>query len=71
MSISDKLSDLNWQRNQHWKNTICQLKAPSNIHFDGDVYSGLDAYTIPTGKIEMLHSVFCAYFLGLYGLLNH
>jgi hypothetical protein len=24
--------------------------------FDGDVYAGLDAYTIPIGKIEMLHA---------------
>ena len=70
MSISDKLSDLNWQRNQHWKTPFTTANArPAIYTFDGDVYAGLDAYTIPIGKIEMLQQRL-RILSGLYGLLK-
>lgn len=70
MSISDKLSDLNWQRNQHWKTPFTTANArPAIYTFDGDVYAGIDAYTIPIGKIEMLQQRL-RILSGLYGLLK-
>ena len=51
MSISDKLADLNWQRNKEWKTPFTPENArPAIYTFDGDVYTGLDAYTIPVEK---------------------
>lgn len=44
MSISDKLADLNWQRNQEWKTPFTSKNArPAMYAFNGDVYTGLDA----------------------------
>jgi cytoplasmic iron level regulating protein YaaA (DUF328/UPF0246 family) len=42
MDISDKLADLNWQRNQDWKTPFTSENArPAVFAFDGDVYTGL------------------------------
>ena len=55
MDISDKLADLNWQRNQDWKTPFTTENArPAVFAFDVDVYTGLDAYSIPTEKLEIL-----------------
>src|SRR6218665_3082978 len=55
MSISDKLADLNWKRNQDWKTRFTPENArPAVYTFDGDVYTGLDAYTIPLEKLDVL-----------------
>ena len=44
MDISDKLADLNWQRNQDWKLPFTTKNArPAMYAFNGDVYIGLDA----------------------------
>lgn len=38
MSISEKLADLNWQRNQDWKTPFTSQNArPAIFTFDGDV----------------------------------
>lgn len=51
MSISDKLADLNWKRNQDWKTPFTTSNArPAVYTFDGDVYIGLDAYSISEKK---------------------
>ena len=70
MSISDKLAELNWQRNQDWKTPFTAENARQAIYaFDGDVYTGLDAYSIPKEKIENLQNS-VRILSGLYGLLK-
>jgi hypothetical protein len=70
MSISDKLADLNWQRNKNWKTPFTTENArPAIYTFDGDVYSGLDAYSIPIEKLDALQSQL-RILSGLYGLLK-
>ncbi|MCW2121222.1 peroxide stress protein YaaA [Flavobacterium sp. 7A] len=70
MSISQKLADLNWQRNQDWKTPFTKENArPAIYTFDGDVYTGLDAYTIPVAKLEILQDKL-RILSGLYGLLR-
>ena len=70
MNISDKLSDLNWQRNQDWKTPFSTENArPAVFAFDGDVYSGLDAYSFPVEKFEILQGRL-RILSGLYGVLK-
>lgn len=70
MSISEKLADLNWQRNQVWKTPFTPENArPAVYTFDGDVYTGLDAYTIPLEKLEVLQDKL-RILSGLYGVLK-
>jgi cytoplasmic iron level regulating protein YaaA (DUF328/UPF0246 family) len=70
MSISDKLADLNWQRNQDWKTPFTTENArPAVYTFDGDVYTGLDAYSIPIEKLELLQERL-RILSGLYGYLK-
>jgi len=70
MAISGKLADLNWQRNQDWKTPFTPENArPAIFTFDGDVYTGLDAYSIPTEKITVLQDKL-RILSGLYGLLK-
>ncbi|MEG2100312.1 MAG: peroxide stress protein YaaA [Flavobacterium sp.] len=70
MSISSKLADLNWKRNQEWKTPFTPENArPAVFTFDGDVYTGLDAYTIPLEKLEVLQDKL-RILSGLYGLLK-
>jgi len=55
MSISDKLADLNWQRNKVWKTPFTPENArPAMYAFAGDVYIGLDSYSIAEAKLESL-----------------
>ncbi len=70
MDISDKLADLNWQRNQDWKMPFNPENArPAIFTFDGDVYTGLDAYSIPIEKLETLQDSL-RILSGLYGILK-
>lgn len=70
MDISDKLADLNWQRNQVWKTPFSPENArPAIFAFDGDVYTGLDAYSIPIEKLDVLQDRL-RILSGLYGLLK-
>ena len=70
MSISEKLANLNWQRNQDWKTPFTTENArPAIYTFDGDVYTGLDAYSIPLEKLEKLQDSL-RILSGLYGLLK-
>ena len=70
MDISEKLAELNWERNQSWKIPFTlDNSRPAIYAFDGEVYTGLDAYTIPMKKMEGLQNQL--YILsGLYGLLK-
>ena len=70
MDISEKLSELNWQRNQEWKTPFTTDNArPAIFTFDGEVYTGLDAYSIPLEKLETLQDSL-RIISGLYGLLK-
>jgi len=70
MSISDKLADLNWNRNNNFKTPFNPENArPSIFTFDGDVYSGIDAFTLNAEQI--LKSQDSLWILsGLYGVLK-
>lgn len=70
MDISDKLADLNWQRNKAWKTPFNSENArPAIYAFNGDVYQGFDAYTLPTEKLDLLQDRL-RILSGLYGLLK-
>ena len=70
MSISDKLADLNWQRNKAWKTPFNPANSrPAVYAFDGEVYNGLDAYSIPMEKLDVLQERL-RILSGLYGVLK-
>ena len=70
MGISENLSQLNWQRNQDFQLPFSPENArPAVYAFDGDVYTGLDAYSLSADKIPALQSQL-RILSGLYGLLN-
>ncbi len=70
MGISDNLAQLNWQRNQEFHLPFTTENArPAVYAFNGDVYNGLDAYTIPENKLETLQDKL-RILSGLYGILK-
>ncbi len=70
MSISDKLAQLNWQRNQDFETPFTTKNArPAIYAFNGDVYQGLDAYTMSSKKVEKLQNTL-RILSGQYGLLR-
>ena len=70
MSISDKLADLNYTRYQEFEEEHNKKNSrPAMYAFAGDVYTGLDAYTIPTEKLDRLQDSL-RILSGLYGVLK-
>lgn len=70
MHISDALGQLNYERNQMWEQPFTPQNArPAMYAFNGDVYRGLEAYTIPREKIETAQNT-VRILSGLYGLLK-
>lgn len=70
MGISADLGQLNYERNQEWSLPFTKDNARQAIYaFSGDVYRGLDAYSIPTDKINTLQNT-VRIISGLYGLLK-
>lgn len=71
MDISDKLADLNWQRNQErdLDNFTHENSRQAIYAFNGDVYIGLDSKTLPTEKLDVLQDKL-RILSGLYGLLK-
>lgn len=70
MKISEKLADLNWQRNQDWALPFTTENArPAVYTFDGDVYTGLSAHNLPAEKIPAMQDSL-RILSGLYGLLK-
>jgi cytoplasmic iron level regulating protein YaaA (DUF328/UPF0246 family) len=70
MDISEKLAELNWQRNQEWQTPFTKDNARQAIYaFDGDVYTGLDIYSLPIEKLSVLQDKL-RILSGLYGLLK-
>ncbi len=70
MDISEKLADTNYER---YKEFEPEHKAgnsrPAIYAFDGDVYTGLDAYSIPVEKLERLQDTL-RILSGMYGILR-
>ncbi|MDR5591042.1 peroxide stress protein YaaA [Christiangramia sp. SM2212] len=70
MSISDKLADLNYTRYQEFQEDHDKKNSrPAMYAFNGDVYTGLDAYTIPTDKLDKLQDTL-RILSGMYGILR-
>ena len=70
MGISDNLAQLNWERNQKFEVPFTlENSRPAIYAFSGDVYRGLDAYTMSTHKMEKLQDML-RILSGLYGILR-
>ena len=70
MSISDSLATLNYQRYKEFETPFTKSNArPSAYAFAGDVYTGLDAYTIKEDKIDLLQDTL-RILSGMYGVLR-
>lgn len=70
MSISDNLAQLNWQRNQDFETPFTSSNArPAVYAFNGDVYQGLDVYSLSENKIDKLQNTL-RILSGLYGVLK-
>jgi cytoplasmic iron level regulating protein YaaA (DUF328/UPF0246 family) len=70
MSISDNLGQLNYERNQNWSLPFKPGEArPAVYAFGGDVYRGLDVYTLPEEKLDTLQNSL-RIISGLYGILK-
>ena len=70
MEISSNLANLNWERNQQWQLPFTPENArPAVFAFNGEVYSGLDAYSLPIEKFADLQDRLLI-LSGLYGFLK-
>jgi cytoplasmic iron level regulating protein YaaA (DUF328/UPF0246 family) len=70
LKISEKLAELNWKRNLEFSCTNDFTNSRQAIYaFNGDVYQGLDAYSLSESKIEVLQERLMI-LSGLYGLLK-
>jgi len=70
MDISNNLGQLNYERNQNWSLPFTAGNArPAVYAFNGDVYRGLDVYTLPKKKLETLQNSL-RIISGLYGILK-
>lgn len=70
MNISDNLGQLNYERNRDWSLPFTKDNARQAVYaFSGDVYRGLDAYTIESSKLDTLEDT-VRIISGLYGVLK-
>jgi len=70
MHISENLADLNFQRYKSFSVPFTKENARQSIYaFSGDVYVGLDAYTIPDDKMDILQNTL-RILSGMYGVLK-
>ncbi|MBT8179978.1 MAG: peroxide stress protein YaaA [Eudoraea sp.] len=70
MGISNDLAELNWERNQEFSPPFTPENArPAVYAFNGDVYQGLDAYSIPEDRLNKLQDTL-RILSGLYGILR-
>lgn len=70
MGISDALGKLNYERNQSWQLPFNSENSRQAIYaFNGDVYRGLQAYTISEDKLDNLQDT-VRILSGLYGVLK-
>ena len=70
MSISSKIADLNYERNHSWSLPFTKSNSRQAVYaFNGDVYRGLDAYSIDSSKIDFLQNS-VRIISGLYGIIK-
>tara|TARA_Y100000766_G_scaffold224373_1_gene196971 strand:- start:1531 stop:2289 length:759 start_codon:yes stop_codon:yes gene_type:complete len=70
MSISSKIADLNYERNHSWSLPFTTSNAKQAVYtFSGDVYKGLDAYSIENDEIDFMQNN-VRIISGLYGLIK-
>ena len=70
MGVSSKIADLNYERNHNWSLPFNSKNARQAVYaFSGDVYRGLDAYSIDTKKVDFMQST-VRIISGLYGLIK-
>jgi cytoplasmic iron level regulating protein YaaA (DUF328/UPF0246 family) len=70
MGISDALGQLNYERNQTWELPFTPQNArPALYAFNGDVYRGFDAYTLPKKTLGAAQNT-VRILSGLYGVLK-
>jgi cytoplasmic iron level regulating protein YaaA (DUF328/UPF0246 family) len=70
MDLSDKLAALNAARYEAWRPTFTAKNSrQAALAFDGDVYGGLDARSLPAEDLDWLQQHLCI-LSGLYGVLR-
>ena len=70
MGVSSKIADLNYERNHDWSLPFTKNNSRQAVYaFSGDVYRGLDAYSIDTSKIDFMQNT-VRIISGLYGLIK-
>ena len=70
MNISDKLAELNYQRYEDFHTPFTKSNSrPAIYTFAGDVYSGLEAFSIPEDKLDLLQDS-VRILSGMYGVLR-
>ena len=70
MGVSIKIADLNYERNNDWSLPFTKKNARQAVYaFSGDVYRGLDAYSVDDDKIDFMQSN-VRIISGLYGLVK-
>ena len=70
MNISEKLANLNWNRNQAFLPSKSKNNHRAAIYtFNGDVYEGINAHTLEDNKIDIMQKKL-RILSGLYGILK-
>ena len=70
MGISENLAQQNYERNQQWALPFTKENSRQAVYvFSGDVYRGIDVYTLPKEKIEYMQDTL-RIISGLYGILK-
>ena len=70
MGLSDKLSELNFNRFQYWQKEKIKAEGKPNIFmFEGDAYKGLDVKSFSKNEVELLNNKLFI-LSGLYGILR-
>ena len=70
MGVSIKIADLNYERNNDWSLPFTKKNARQAVYaFSGDVYRGLDAYSVEDYKIDFMQNS-VRIISGLYGLIK-
>ena len=70
MHISDALAELNYQRYKEFNIPFTKSNArPAVYAFNGDVYQGLDAYSLSESKLDTLQDTL-RILSGMYGVLH-
>ena len=70
MGVSSKIAELNYERNHNWSLPFTKKNSRQAVYaFNGEVYRGLDAYSIDDDKIDYMQST-VRIISGLYGLVK-